>query len=130
MDAEAPFHSHVYFDADTRKAAAELRDRFVRLQASGSDSRIRFVGRMIDGPVGPHPVPQFEVHFHADARESVIGLIEAAGLVALVHPLTDDDLADHTTSGHWIGAPVELDLSVLDPPGINQGMPRFGLRDF
>ncbi|WP_338426172.1 DOPA 4,5-dioxygenase family protein [Sphingopyxis kveilinensis] len=56
--------------------------------------------------------------------------IEATGLRALVHPLTDDDLADHTTLAHWIGTPVDLDLSVLDPPGANQGIARFGVKDF
>jgi DOPA 4,5-dioxygenase len=47
-----------------------------------------------------------------------------------VHPLTDDDLADHTTLGRWIGEPLELDLTTLDPPGMNQGVPRFGKTDF
>jgi DOPA 4,5-dioxygenase len=46
------------------------------------------------------------------------------------HPLTDDDVADHTKLAHWIGEPIALDLSVLDPPGINQGIPRFGASDF
>lgn len=60
----------------------------------------------------------------------VIAAIEATGLRALVHPLTDDDLADHTTLARWIGEPVELDVTVLDPPGVNQGVPRFGKADF
>jgi aromatic ring-cleaving dioxygenase len=60
----------------------------------------------------------------------VIAMIEPTGLRALVHPLTDDDLADHTSLGHWIGEPVSLDLSVLDPPGQNKGLARFGKRDF
>ena len=29
-----------------------------------------------------------------------------------------------------IDEPVALDLSTLDPPGINQGIPRFGVSDF
>lgn len=45
-------------------------------------------------------------------------------------PLTDDDLADHTTLAWWIGEPLELDTSVLDPPGVNQGVARFGKSDF
>jgi len=28
------------------------------------------------------------------------------------------------------GQPVELDLTVLDPPGVNQGIARFGKTDF
>jgi hypothetical protein len=33
-------------------------------------------------------------------------------------------------SGVWIGTPIDLDLSVLDPPGFNQGIARFGKTDF
>jgi DOPA 4,5-dioxygenase len=85
---------------------------------------------MTDGGVGPHPVPQFEVHFLKHSRPAVIKAIEASGLRALVHPLTDDDLADHTTHAFWIGEPPELDVSTLDPPGHNKGIPRFGKTDF
>jgi DOPA 4,5-dioxygenase len=85
---------------------------------------------MMDRGVGPHPIPQFEVHFLDDDRAEIVAMIEASGLRALVHPLTDDDLADHTVLGHWIGEPLELDLSVLDPPGHNQGVARFGKSDF
>jgi DOPA 4,5-dioxygenase len=75
-------------------------------------------------------MPQYEIHFAERSRDAVIAAIETSGLCALVHPLTNDDLADHTTLAHWIGAPLDLDLSVLDPPGANQGMPRFGRTDF
>ena len=57
-------------------------------------------------------------------------MIEASGLRALVHPLTGDDVADHTSLAHWIGEPIDLDVSVLDPPGVNQGVARFGKSDF
>ena len=54
----------------------------------------------------------------------------AGDLAHLVHPLTDDDLADHVTHARWIGEPVALDTTALDPPGINQGLARFGVTDF
>ena len=57
-------------------------------------------------------------------------MLKATGLTARVHPLTDDDLADHTTLAEWIGEPLPLDESVLDPPGQNQGIARFGKIDF
>ena len=125
MRASAPYHAHVYYTDDDRPAAEALRDRFSRMQP-----QVLFVGRMMDGGVGPHPIAQYEVHFLEDARPDVVAAIEASGLRALVHPLTDDDLADHTTLAQWIGQPVELDLSVLDPPGQNQGVARFGRSDF
>ena len=124
MAGDAPYHAHIYFSAGERQAAGALRVAF------GNDPEILFVGRMTDGPAGPHPIPQYEVHFLESARDHVISAIEASGLRALVHPLTDDDLADHTSLAHWIGEPVTLDVNVLDPPGINQGVPRFGRADF
>ncbi len=123
-DDAAPFHAHIYYSAEDRPAAAKLRDDF---QANGE---VLFVGQMTDRAVGPHPIPQYEVHFVEGALPAVVSAIEGSGLRALIHPLTDDDLADHTTLAHWIGEPVELDVSVLDPPGVNQGVPRFGKSDF
>ena len=42
----------------SRPAAEALRDDF----AAGRPE-ILFVGRMTDRGVGPHPIPQYEVHF-------------------------------------------------------------------
>ena len=122
-DPDAPCHAHIYYAPDQRPAAAALRERLREEKA------ILFAGEMIDHPIGPHPMAQYEVHFLAGAVPKLIALIEPSGLRALVHPLTDDDLADHTSLGHWIGEPVQLDLSVLDPPGQNKGLARFGKRD-
>ncbi|QGN53783.1 DOPA 4,5-dioxygenase family protein [Novosphingobium sp. Gsoil 351] len=124
MSGEAPWHAHIYYTLADRAEAAALRDRF------GADPRVLFTGRMVDEPIGPHPIPQYEIHFLEPARDAVIAAIAAAGLRALIHPLTDDDLADHTTLGHWIGEPVALDIGVLDPPGFNQGVARFGIGEF
>jgi len=123
--ASAPYHAHVYYSDHDRASAEALRDRFSAMQP-----QVLFVGRMMDDGVGPHPIAQYEVHFLEDALPDVVAAIEASGLRALVHPLTDDDLADHTTLAQWIGEPVELDVTVLDPPGHNQGVARFGRTDF
>ena len=124
MDEDAPFHAHIYFEPGERPAAELLRDMF--MTAPGT----LFVGAMTQGKVGPHPIPQYEVHFRGQSLVMVERMIELSGLRALIHPLTNDDMADHTTLAHWIGQPIELDLTTLDPPGENQGLPRFGIRDF
>lgn len=124
-EGDAPFHAHIYYtDADFPTARA-LRDQF----AAGRP-KVLFIGRMTDRGIGPHPLPQFEVHFSECSRDDVIAAIEATGLRALVHPLTDDDLADHTAHAHWIGEPLALDVSALDPPGKNKGVARFSRTDF
>ena len=121
---EAPYHAHIYFLPSEREAAAALRAEF------DHDSRVLFVGQMTDGKAGPHPIPQFEIHFLQQSLNAVLAKIGASGHRALVHPLTNDDMADHTSLATWIGEPIDLDLSTLDPPGMNQGVPRFGKTDF
>ena len=123
-DDAAPFHAHIYYSDESRSAAEKLREDF---RVNGE---VLFVGQMVDRAVGPHPIPQYEVHFVEGALPAVVSAIEGSGLRALVHPLTDDDLADHTSLARWIGEPVELDVTVLDPPGVNQGVERFGKSDF
>jgi aromatic ring-cleaving dioxygenase len=124
------FHAHIYYEAADRPAAAILRNQLRDLTKAGGKPHVLFTGRMTDRPVGPHPIPQFEVHVLNSSLGALTPLIEASGLRALVHPLTDDDLADHTSLARWIGEPLELDLTVLDPPGANQGVARFSWSDF
>jgi aromatic ring-cleaving dioxygenase len=129
-DDSSPWHAHVYYAAADRGRAQAFRARLIMLRESGEIPLLLFVGELRDGKMGPHPVPQFEIHFTARLVPVIEGLIRESGLAALVHPLTHDDLADHTSLGRWIGAPIDLDLGVLDPPGINQGFARFGKTDF
>jgi aromatic ring-cleaving dioxygenase len=125
-----PYHAHIYFEPGERAAADRLRQRLSEVKGVREFASVLFVGELRDQPVGPHPKGQFEIHFFADALPQVTGLLRATGLTVLVHPLTDDDLADHTSLGQWLGEPLPLDLSVLDPPGMNQGVARFGKSDF
>jgi DOPA 4,5-dioxygenase len=127
---DAPYHAHVYYAADQRRRAEALQATLRGLRhPGGGPPAVAFVGLLRDGKVGPHPESQFEAHFHARDLAVVEPVLAAAGLRTLIHPLTNDDLADHTTLGRWLGDPIELDLSVLDPPGHNQGLARFGKTD-
>ena len=129
-DGTAPWHAHIYFAAGDRGRAEALRGHLSGLKDSGRMPQLLFVGVLRHHKVGPHPVPQFEVHFTAELVATITGIVRDSGLTTLVHPLTHDDHADHTRLGHWIGTPIDLDLTVLDPPGINQGFARFGKTDF
>jgi DOPA 4,5-dioxygenase len=128
-EGEAPWHAHVYYEPEERAAAAALRAALLQASAAGEGPRILFAGPLTDQPVGPHPAPQFEIHFFAPALPAVVAALEASALRALVHPLTDDDLADHSRHARWVGRPLALDLGAVDPPGRNQGMARFGTSD-
>jgi aromatic ring-cleaving dioxygenase len=129
-DENEPFHAHIYYGASDRSAAAQLHSALKAKKGTGELTEVIFVGEMTDRAVGPHPIPQYEVHFYGKALPTVLERIKVNGLRALVHRLTDDDLADHTSQALWIGEPLALDLSVLDPPGMNQGIARFGNSDF
>jgi DOPA 4,5-dioxygenase len=126
----APYHAHIYYDAASRALAETAQHVLRERMVSGELAQLLFVGRLRDGQAGPHPLPQFEIHFTADALPAVREFLRASGLRALIHPLTDDDLADHTRLAEWIGAPLDLDLTTLDPPGHNKGVARFGISDF
>ncbi|UGB36824.1 DOPA 4,5-dioxygenase family protein [Frateuria soli] len=127
---QAPYHAHIYFEPADR-SLAETAHAVVRQRLhSGDLPQLRFVGCLRDAGAGPHLLPQFEIHFTADGLAVVREFVRACGLTTLIHPLTDDDLADHTHLAEWIGPPLELDLGTLDPPGQNRGVARFGMSDF
>lgn len=125
-----PYHIHVYFDEDARARATALREDIARLADRDGELPILFVGALAPGPVGPHPLPQFEVHLPLRSVQRVLMLVERTGLRALVHPLTENDLDDHTAHATWINGAVSLNVSVLDPPGCNQAIARYGRSDF
>jgi DOPA 4,5-dioxygenase len=122
--SDAPYHAHIYYPLSERGVAEALRLRFQ------AEPAVLYVGDLRDRNVGPHPLPQFEIHFLEASLTALRPILEGSGLRTLIHPLTNDDLADHTTLGEWIGEPLDLDVSVLDPPGLNQGVARFGKSDF
>jgi aromatic ring-cleaving dioxygenase len=126
----APYHAHIYYEPSQRALAVAARELLCSMMESRKIPQLVFVGQLKDGKAGPHPIPQFEIHFTKDAVPTILDFIKTSGFRALVHPLTDDDLADHTHLAHWIGTPLELDLTTLDPPGKNQGVARFGKSDF
>lgn len=130
MKPEPRYHTHVFYDAAERARAEHLRSRLMDSKGKGRFASLVFVGKLRDRRVGPFPKPQFELHFHKESLDAVVQELKASGLTALVHPLTDDDLADHTTLALWIGEPLPLDHSVFDPPGTNKGFARFGKSDF
>ena len=126
----APYHAHIYYELDKRAVAETLHLHLGEMKESGETPQLLYIGQLRDRKVGPHPTPQFEIHFTKEILPIILSIIEASALTALVHPLTDDDLADHTSLAQWIGKPLELDLTTLDPPGSNQGIARFSKTDF
>ena len=102
------YHAHIYYDPETRTTAERLRtgigDRF---QAR--------LGSWHDEPVGPHPVAMYQVAFAAEEFSTLVPwlMLNREGLSVLVHPLTDDSVADHIRFALWLGTALPLRVDVL-----------------
>ena len=104
------YHAHVYFDESTRPLAAFLRDELaVRFQVR--------LGRWKDGPVGPHPVPMYQVAFEPRVFYQVVAwlMLNRQGINILIHPISGyGHAADHAHRAIWLGEPLPLDIAFLE----------------
>ena len=102
------YHAHVYYSPQTRLVAERLR------AAIGERFQVR-LGSWHDEPVGPHPISMYQVAFVGEEFSGLVPwlMLNREGLDVLVHPLTDDSVADHTRFALWLGAPLPLRLDVL-----------------
>ncbi len=104
------YHAHVYYDpASTREAAARLRERVAAAFPAAQ------LGRWHDELVGPHPRSMFQIAFPAAMLADFVPwlMLNRDDLVALLHPETGDDLADHTAHAAWFGAVLPLRLQAI-----------------
>ena len=103
------YHAHLYYDPETRPLAERLREAI-----SEQFPQAR-VGSWHDEPVGPHPVAMYQVAFAVEEFSRFVPwlMLNREGLNILVHPLTDDSVADHTRSALWLGSPLPLRVEVL-----------------
>jgi DOPA 4,5-dioxygenase len=106
------YHAHIYYTPETRPAAEAL-----LAQVARAGLRLEYLGRLIDRPVGPHPVPMFEIDFGVEEEPAVVEFLKQhrGSLSVLVHEVTGNDLRDHTAGARWLGQKLELDFSALDP---------------
>ncbi len=107
------YHAHIYFTENTFSQATRLQ----RSAARDLGPKDVFVSRLVGRPIGPHPTPMFEMDFDVSQRDEVVDWIERhrEGLSVLVHEVTGDDYRDHTEGVLWLGEPVILDLSKMNP---------------
>jgi aromatic ring-cleaving dioxygenase len=110
MTGNRGYHAHVYYNADTKPQATQLRAAILA----------KFTvepGGFSDEPAGPHPISQFNVIFKEDEFQNVVPwlMLNRDGLDVLVHPLTQSNYDDHSKNALWLGTPVPLKLDVLRP---------------
>ena len=69
-----------------------------------------------DRPVGPHPLPMFEVNvFNPSQFGAFVSWLAVykGPLSVLVHPNTGDAVRDHSEGATWMGEKLPLNLEVL-----------------
>ena len=102
------YHAHVYYDTNSKKAAARLRRRI----GARFDT---VLGRWHDEPLGPHPVSFYQIAFATELFAELVPwmALNREGLSVLVHPETGDDLLDHSDFAMWLGKSLSLRLDRL-----------------
>lgn len=111
VNAYRAYHAHVYFGPETIAQARELVAHAGRLFKVS-------VGRVHERPVGPHPAWSCQLAFDGAEFDRIIPWLDEhrGGLDVLVHGLSDNPLADHTTHASWLGNEWALDLSQFKRP--------------
>jgi aromatic ring-cleaving dioxygenase len=101
------YHAHIYYD----DAAARSRAEILR-QRIGERFLVR-IGNWHDRPVGPHPIPMFQVAFATELFSSFVPwlMLNRLDLTVLVHPNTDRPRDDHLVHALWLGRILPLDVS-------------------
>ncbi|GLQ07917.1 DOPA 4,5-dioxygenase family protein [Sneathiella chinensis] len=102
------YHAHIYYTPETRRQAEKIRE------IMGSKFEV-ILGRWHDKPVGPHPISMYQVAFSIAEFERLVPwlMLNHKDLDVLIHPLTGNDLADHSDFALWLGNKQPLDLSRL-----------------
>lgn len=102
------YHVHIYFEQATFEQAKAL------CEAAGELFQVT-VGRMHSKPIGPHPCWSCQLAFSLDEYTNVLSwlALNRNGLTILIHPLTGNDLKDHTDHASWMGTPQILNLDAL-----------------
>ena len=101
------YHAHIYWSTpEQRSNALSLREPLSNLECG--------LGRVWDQPIGPHPLPMYQVNYCSSNQIDVEYLLGKSGLTILLHEDTGDDLRDHTEGTRWLGETLELDLAWLE----------------
>lgn len=104
------YHAHVYYrNDDERAVAADLRE------AVEGKFKVA-MGRWRDEPVGPHPLPMYQIAFSTQTFNDLIPwlMLNRNELTILIHPLSGDDVADHRDFPFWMGQTLDLDIAFLE----------------
>ncbi len=102
------YHAHVYWKNNAeREIAISMRPSFLSTGAS--------LGSIHDKPIGPHPLPMYQIMYDTSIQTEVETLLRIQPMSILLHEdIGIDHVKDHTDGARWINTPLELDLQFLE----------------
>lgn len=109
VNSHKAYHAHVYYEEETLEFASNL------CAEAGKQFGLK-VGRIHEKPVGPHPKWSCQIIFGTKDFESFVSWLDEKreSLTVFIHPMTGNDLDDHTKYAYWLGDSVDLNLSIFD----------------
>lgn len=100
------YHAHVYWQNEAQRREALLLRQ--PLQELGCQ-----LGTIWDRPIGPHPLPMYQVNYSSNIAEEVEEMLAGTKLDILLHEDTGNDVRDHTQGARWINNQLTLDIQWL-----------------
>ena len=102
------YHAHVYWKNQAeREIAISMRSSFLSMGAS--------LGAIHDRPIGPHPLPMYQIMYDTSIQTEVETLLRIQPMSILLHEdIGIDHVKDHTDGARWINTPLDLDLQFLE----------------
>lgn len=93
------FHAHIYFALRHIDQAKALHKKI-----KNERKDVTAIFPLVNHLVGPHKMPMFELHFSNDDK-GLIGWLESerGDMPVLIHPVSGDELLDHTERAIWLG---------------------------
>lgn len=103
------YHAHVYFDEKSQAKAEVFHRKMQQNQEQTAVSPLRFELR------GPHPKWMFTVNFKIEKFMEMVEFMQKHrdGLSILIHPLSGNEVLDHTDYAMFLGQKEDLNLAVL-----------------
>ena len=104
------YHAHIYFSLDETMLASQVRAAII-----SALPQLTYKGQLIPQPIGPHPVPMFELHIPATNIDDAMAIIDGlrGELSVLIHPVQSDEMAAHMVDAKWLGKELTLNLEFL-----------------
>lgn len=104
------YHAHIYYPLIHEQKAQQLSD-LIREQRQDVLRVFPLVNRL----VGPHKMPMFELHMESVSDEFVSWLDAYRGdFSVLIHPVSEEELIDHTVRAIWLGRELGIFEDKLD----------------